>query len=997
MADYNITVSIDPAGVKRGGRQVRGELGRIEQRGNQTGKTLARFFSFAAIATGLTGTIRLLANFEQEMATVRAITGATGRQFAELRQEAQRLGSTTRFSATQAAEGMVFLSRAGFDVNETLDATGQVLTLAQAGALDLGRAADIASNVLQGFNIAASESQRAVDVLALAANSANTNVEQLGQAMSFVAPASAGMGISIEETAAAVSVLSDAGIQATRAGTGLRQIFIQLAKAGGEFDIQQRGLVPVLETLRKKLLDAETGQINLAEAAELVGARQSSSLSVLIRSIEKFVELTGAYENAEGAAQQISDTMDSQLKGALFAVRSAAEGLILAIGESGATDALEQFFRSVATGLRTLTANIDAVVAGLKVLLSLILGRLIVAIGTGLVSVLVKATAAMQGLAKATALARLAALGPVVAAVGVALLLFIDRSGITEKRVEQFNKTLGDLDETMNRIAGSTGEARQELKRFALGQIEADVNSVETEIGRLEERLKDVPGIYGVVSDALGLVGVETKQQLQRQIEDLEDFLDELLARRTNIVLPTTAEIREATRRRETQVPGGAGDEIDTTGRAALIERELELLDREAQALRLVGDERKVLEEQLRIEDKIRKELKDANENLTEAELNNLARLSDAEAQAVEQRVRRNAQLEREADVLDAIQGPQRDYELRLQALNSLLEKGRISQAEFNEERERSDPVLNQIRLLDQEARLLQVTGDAREILAAKIALEEQLRRRLTAEEERSLALAIRRNLKMEREASLLDELRAPQEEFRRRLEALDALYEQSAISAALYNDELRRMELQALATDRSLEGGARRGLLRLQDVLTDTGRHVEEALVNTFRNAEDALVEFVTTGKLAFGDFVNSLIADLARLAIRQSILGPLSTLLLGDTGGQASGGGSFSHQAVLADVAPSLLPGGQHGAEFVVGGFGGVDNNTLSVNGQPRLRVSRGERVIVQPRDGGGGRPIHVHMTINTPDANSFRRSQGQIMADAFAAAWRAAERDK
>ena len=211
------------------------ERSRSGNRSNRTGQSadrlrgiLAAALGGAAVIAGVRRTVQTLATFEQQMSTVRGITQATGVEFQSLREEAAQLGATTRFSATQAAEGMIFLSRAGFDTGEVLESVDDTLRLAQAGALDLGRAADIASNVLQGFRLQTSDAGRVVDVLALAANSANTNVEQLGDALKFVAPVAAGLGVSIEETSAAISVLSNNGLQATLAGTGLRRVLSEL-------------------------------------------------------------------------------------------------------------------------------------------------------------------------------------------------------------------------------------------------------------------------------------------------------------------------------------------------------------------------------------------------------------------------------------------------------------------------------------------------------------------------------------------------------------------------------------------------------------------------------------------------------------------------------------------------------------------------------------------------------------------------------------------------
>ena len=327
---------------------------------------------FAALI-GLSAVTRVLANFSQEMATVGAITNATATEFTALREEAKRLGITTRFSASQAAAGMTFLARAGFSTSEVLASINDTLLLAQAGALDLASAADIASNILKGFRLEAASTARVVDVLALAANSTNTNVSQLGSAMSFLAPAAAAIGVEIEEAAAAVGVLSDAGIQATRAGTGMRQVFIRLLNPTGQakaalkdmalttadINVEVRGLVPVLRTLEK-------ANIGLSDAAKLVGARQSASLLVLIDSVDHLEELREAYILAEGTGRRVADMMDDNLRGAMFATTSALEGLVIAFGDLGVESGLEDTFRGLATAIRAIAGELPAIAAGAK-------------------------------------------------------------------------------------------------------------------------------------------------------------------------------------------------------------------------------------------------------------------------------------------------------------------------------------------------------------------------------------------------------------------------------------------------------------------------------------------------------------------------------------------------------------------------------------------------------------------------------------------------------
>ena len=142
--------------------------------------------------------------------------------------EAARLGITTRFSATEAAQGMVILGRATGDAGIVLSTVEGTLRLAQAGALDLASAADITVGALRGFRLQVDQTGRIIDVLALASNSANTTVMELGEAIKFVAPIAAGLNVPLETTAAALGVLADGALKATLGGTGLRRVLGEL-------------------------------------------------------------------------------------------------------------------------------------------------------------------------------------------------------------------------------------------------------------------------------------------------------------------------------------------------------------------------------------------------------------------------------------------------------------------------------------------------------------------------------------------------------------------------------------------------------------------------------------------------------------------------------------------------------------------------------------------------------------------------------------------------
>lgn len=295
----------------------------------------------AVIATG--------AKFDDQMSTVQAVTGATGGEMDKLRDQAKDLGSSTRFSASEAAEGMEMLSRAGFSTSETMDAIPQVLDLAAAGAVDLGDAADITSNILSGFGMEASETGRVADVLAQASADANTDVEGLGQAFKYVGPIASGVGLSIEDTAAAIGVLGDAGIQGGQAGNMLKRGLLNLASPSTEatelmnklgvevFDAngQMKSMPEVLGQLENGL-EGMSDQQKLATLETIFGAEAVAGWSALIDAGSGTLgEFSHELENSQGAASDMSDMMEDNLMGSFRSAKSALEGLALSFYEMG--------------------------------------------------------------------------------------------------------------------------------------------------------------------------------------------------------------------------------------------------------------------------------------------------------------------------------------------------------------------------------------------------------------------------------------------------------------------------------------------------------------------------------------------------------------------------------------------------------------------------------------------------------------------------------------
>ncbi|QQN79709.1 phage tail tape measure protein [Streptomyces sp. XC 2026] len=290
--------------------------------------------------------LRTAGDFEAGMNGVRAVTGATGQDFEDLRALAKDMGATTAFSATEAAAAMEFLGMAGFQTSDIMSALPDVLNLAAAGNTDLATTADIASNIMSGFGIEASETARVADVLARTMTSTNVDLTMLGESMKYAAPLAKAAGWSFEETAAAVGFLGNAGIQGSMAGTGLNSILATLAdtsSTGGrrlaEFGVAAQDSTGQVRPLTDILTDLADQGADVADIIGIFGLEAGPKLQALLgQGSDGIRELIADLEDSEGAAKEMADIRMEGFAGSVKELKSAFEGLLITIGEAGLLD-----------------------------------------------------------------------------------------------------------------------------------------------------------------------------------------------------------------------------------------------------------------------------------------------------------------------------------------------------------------------------------------------------------------------------------------------------------------------------------------------------------------------------------------------------------------------------------------------------------------------------------------------------------------------------------
>lgn len=180
--------------------------------------------------------------FDSSMSKVAAVSGATGDELQTLRDKAKEMGSSTVFSASEAADAMNYMAMAGWKTNDMVDGLEGVLNLAAASGEDLATTSDIVTDALTAFGLTASDSGHFADVMAAASSNANTNVSMMGETFKYVAPVCGTLGYSVEDASVAIGLMANAGIKASQSGTALRKGLLNLVAPSDSAATQMQDL-----------------------------------------------------------------------------------------------------------------------------------------------------------------------------------------------------------------------------------------------------------------------------------------------------------------------------------------------------------------------------------------------------------------------------------------------------------------------------------------------------------------------------------------------------------------------------------------------------------------------------------------------------------------------------------------------------------------------------------------------------------------------------------
>ncbi|EBM3284759.1 phage tail tape measure protein [Salmonella enterica] len=434
-------------------------------------------------------------SFDREVARVGALTrlDKSDPQFAALREQAKKLGAETQFTSKDAASGQAFLAMAGFTPQSIQAALPGVLNMALAGGMDLGESADIGSNILSQFHLDPKEMDRVSDVLTAAFTRTNTDLTNIGEAMKYAGTGMAGLGVSVEQTTAMIGVMANVGLRGSIAGTGLQTTFSRLAAPTDKAASALKELGVNVADSTGKMRPAEVVLADIYKAVrkygdvdqlsffkDIAGEEAAKSFQALVQSAGsgELQKLLAELKKAQGEAATVAKKMADNLDGDLKNLDSAWEGFRIQIEEL-----LDGPLRGLVQGISNIVGAMTAWARENPELTKALL-----TVGGSALAV----TAITGGLSLAIGLL----LGPVAKLkLGFALL-----TG---------TKGLGRAIPLFTQLRAVTGGSMGSIKGWAtvFRSPGVAIKSLSSGIGGLIPRLSVLPGLWGLITGAVSVLG----------------------------------------------------------------------------------------------------------------------------------------------------------------------------------------------------------------------------------------------------------------------------------------------------------------------------------------------------------------------------------------------------------------------------------------------------------------------------------------------------------
>jgi hypothetical protein len=309
----------------------------------RVGVAMAGAFAVSGIFQVVKNGIKTFAAFEQKVADVGAVSGATATELKELELSARGLGKSSIFTAEQVAGLQLELAKLGFTSDEIISASGGILDLSTAFRIDLSQAASVTASTLRAFGLDASQTTELTNLMADSFSSTALDISKFEESMKLVAPAAKQTGRSVEDVTALLGLLANNGLSGSIAGTQLNRVFIELNKKG-----------LTLEDAMGKVAESTD---KLGTATELVGDRGAKALAIFSDQSEALETLRKDFDETAGSAAELARKTEDTLSGSFKRLNSAWDEFILSV--SGSKGVFKDFVDDVAKDLNLLSKTLE--------------------------------------------------------------------------------------------------------------------------------------------------------------------------------------------------------------------------------------------------------------------------------------------------------------------------------------------------------------------------------------------------------------------------------------------------------------------------------------------------------------------------------------------------------------------------------------------------------------------------------------------------------------
>lgn len=460
----------------------------------QVGATLTAGLTVPIAAAGV-ATLKLAGNFDLAMAQLEARLRPTTEDMKALTDQARQIGATTQFSAEDAAQAMLLLSKQSLKAAGIMSVMPSVAHLAASELISLTEAADSATTIMFGFGIPFDQLASSIDKFVFVAANSKSTISDLTTAFQYVGPVARTLGVSFSDTAAALGILGKAGLKGTLGGTALRGSLLALVKPSKQ-------ALKALDDLGISLRDADgkfrslreiIGQFELAKAtrtakdfdtaiATIFQNRTFAGFSILMNEgVGALKDFENGLRSSGGMAKRIGDAQMKGFVGQMRELVNVLQELALAIASSGILEMVTNFVKVITNVVRSLSQMNPQLLKTISLIAGIlaVVGPLLFSFGK-LLTVITLVRAVMISL-NITALAglgtALAVGGPVI--VGLTLL------GVL------LGKIALDAVEAQQRIADFTeslaSRGVQQLEQLA-NDLQIQINIQKTLLAQLEAR-----------------------------------------------------------------------------------------------------------------------------------------------------------------------------------------------------------------------------------------------------------------------------------------------------------------------------------------------------------------------------------------------------------------------------------------------------------------------------------------------------------------------------